>query len=107
MSAGTIRGEKHDVRIKSQNPLDPDRVVTTDTFISAYGTRATLFEWRNSNPRILTFWCFCLTWFSAELAIARLTSLTNWSERALAAAQVGRGDPEGFRHGIGDENQHL
>jgi hypothetical protein len=55
----------------------------------------------------LTFWCFCLTWFSAELAIARLTSLTNWSERALAAAQVGRGDPEGFRHGIGDENQHL
>ncbi|HYV28034.1 MAG TPA: hypothetical protein VFA77_10905, partial [Candidatus Eisenbacteria bacterium] len=57
----------------SKPPLsDPDRVVTRlDAFIAAYGTRATLFELWNSNPRIfdLLVLLFDRSEFLAELAI--------------------------------------
>src|SRR5262249_16856790 len=57
----------------SQPPLsDPDRVVTRlDSFIAAYGARATLFELWNSNPAIfeLLVKLFDRSEFLAELAI--------------------------------------
>jgi len=90
---------------------DPDRVVTRlDSFISAYGARATLFELWNSNPAIfdLLLRLFDRSEFLAELAI-RTPDLvddlvTSGRLRQRKAAQETLRD---LRHGLGDADQHL
>jgi glutamate-ammonia-ligase adenylyltransferase len=90
---------------------DPDRVVTRlDSFISAYGARATLFELWNGNPSIfeLLTLLFDRSEFLAELAIRtpdlvdELVTSGRLRQRKVA--------PETLRellHGLGDEDQHL
>ena len=72
--APAAKGRAERVPTSAANvPLsDPDRVVTRlDSFISAYGARATLFELWNSNPAIfeLLVLLFDRSEFLAELAI--------------------------------------
>jgi len=90
---------------------DPDRVVTRlDSFISAYGARATLFELWNHNPAIfeLLVLLFDRSEFLAELAI-RTPDLvddlvTSGRLRQRKSAQETLRD---LRHGLGDEDQRL
>ena len=90
---------------------DPDRVVTRlDSFIGAYGARATLFELWNSNPAILDLLLrlFDRSEFLAELAI-RVPDLvdelvTSGRLRQRKAAQETLRD---LRHGLGDPDQRL
>ncbi len=102
--------------LNPQNPKlralsDPDRVVTRlDSFISAYGARATLFELWNSTPAIfgLLLLLFDRSEFLAELAI-RTPDLvdelvTSGRLRQSKVAEETLGD---LRHGLGDEDQHL
>jgi glutamate-ammonia-ligase adenylyltransferase len=97
---------------KSQVPLsDPDRVVTRlDSFIAAYGARATLFELWNSNPGIfeLLVKLFDRSEFLAELAI-RTPDLVDelvisGRLRQRKAAEETLAD---LRHGLGDKDQFL
>jgi glutamate-ammonia-ligase adenylyltransferase len=97
---------------KSEPPLsDPDRVVTRlDSFIAAYGARATLFELWNSNPAIfeLLVRLFDRSEFLAELAI-RTPDLvdelvTSGRLRQRKTAQETLAD---LRHGLGDKDQLL
>src|SRR5439155_3947827 len=99
-------------RAASEIPLsDPDRVLTRlDSFISAYGARATLFELWNSNPSIfeLVILLFDRSEFLAELAIRtpdlvdELVSSDRLRERKSAPETL-----EELRHGLGDADQHL
>jgi glutamate-ammonia-ligase adenylyltransferase len=90
---------------------DPDRVVTRlDSFISAYGARATLYELWNRNPAIfdLLVRLFDRSEFLAELAI-RTPDLvdelvTSGRLRQRKAAQETLRD---LRHGLADADQHL
>jgi len=90
---------------------DPDRVVTRlDSFISAYGARATLFELWNRNPAIfeLLGLLFDRSEFLAELAI-RTPDLvdemvTSGRLRQRKSAEETLRD---LRHGLGDEDQQL
>jgi glutamate-ammonia-ligase adenylyltransferase len=90
---------------------DPDRVVTRlDSFIVAYGARATLFELWNSNPTIfeLLVLLFDRSEFLAELAI-RVPDLvdelvTSGRLRQRKTAEETLAD---LRHGLGDADQHL
>jgi glutamate-ammonia-ligase adenylyltransferase len=90
---------------------DPDRVVTRlDSFISAYGARATLFELWNSNPAIfeLLLLLFDRSEFLAELAI-RTPDLvdelvTSGRLRQRKSAEETLRD---LRHGLGDADQRL
>ena len=90
---------------------DPDRVVTRlDSFISAYGARATLFELWHSNPAIfdLLLLLFDRSEFLAELAI-RTPDLvdelvTNGRLRKRKSAAETLRD---LRHGLKDEDQRL
>ena len=100
------------VRSHEAAPLsDPDRVVTRlDSFISAYGARATLFELWNSNPAIfeLLVLLFDRSEFLAELAI-RTPDLvdelvTSGRLRQRKSAEETLRD---LRHGLDDEDQHL
>jgi glutamate-ammonia-ligase adenylyltransferase len=90
---------------------DPDRVVTRlDSFISAYGARATLFELWNSNPAIfdLLVLLFDRSEFLAELAI-RTPDLVDelvMSGR-LRQRKTAEETLEDLRHGIKDPDQHL
>lgn len=97
---------------RRQPPLsDPDRVVTRlDSFISAYGARATLFELWHSNPAIfdLLLLLFDRSEFLAELAI-RTPDLvdelvTSGRLRQRKSAEATLGD---LRHGLNDEDQRL
>ena len=90
---------------------DPDRVVTRlDSFISAYGARATLFELWNSNPAIfeLLVLLFDRSEFLAELAI-RTPDLVD--ELVISGRLRQRKSAEetlrDLRHGLGDEDQRL
>jgi [glutamine synthetase] adenylyltransferase / [glutamine synthetase]-adenylyl-L-tyrosine phosphorylase len=90
---------------------DPDRVVTRlDSFISAYGARATLFELWNSNPAIfeLLVLLFDRSEFLAELAI-RTPDLVD--ELVISGRLRQRKSAEetlrDLRHGLGDEDQQL
>ena len=90
---------------------DPDRVVTRlDSFISAYGARATLFELWNRNPTIfeLLVLLFDRSEFLAELAI-RTPDLVDelvisGRLRQRKSAQETLRD---LRHGLDDEDQRL
>ena len=90
---------------------DPDRVVTRlDSFISAYGARATLFELWNSNPAIfeLLVLLFDRSEFLAELAI-RTPDLVD--ELVISGRLRQRKSAEetlrDLRHGLRDEDQQL
>jgi glutamate-ammonia-ligase adenylyltransferase len=90
---------------------DPDRVVTRlDSFISAYGARATLFELWNRNPAIfeLLVLLFDRSEFLAELAI-RTPDLVD--ELVISGRLRQRKSAEetlrDLRHGLGDEDQQL
>jgi [glutamine synthetase] adenylyltransferase / [glutamine synthetase]-adenylyl-L-tyrosine phosphorylase len=95
-----------------QPPLsDPDRVVTRlDSFIAAYGARATLFELWNSNPGIfeLLVKLFDRSEFLAELAI-RTPDLVD--ELVISGRLRQRKTAEetlvDLRHGLGDKDQFL
>src|SRR5258707_4989619 len=95
----------------AQPPLsDPDRVLTRlDSFISAYGARATLFELWNSNPAIfeLLVLLFDRSEFLAELAIRDPDLVdelvTSGRLRQRKSAQETLGD---LRHGLNDADQH-
>jgi [glutamine synthetase] adenylyltransferase / [glutamine synthetase]-adenylyl-L-tyrosine phosphorylase len=96
----------------AQAPLsDPDRVVTRlDSFISAYGARATLFELWNRNPNIfeLLVLLFDRSEFLAEMAI-RTPDLVD--ELVISGRLRQRKTAEetlrDLRHGLGDEDQQL
>jgi glutamate-ammonia-ligase adenylyltransferase len=90
---------------------DPDRVVTRlDSFISAYGARATLFELWNRNPTIfeLLVLLFDRSEFLAELAI-RTPDLVD--ELVISGRLRQRKSAEetlrDLRHGLEDEDQRL
>ncbi len=90
---------------------DPDRVVTRlDSFISAYGARATLFELWNRNPAIfeLLVLLFDRSEFLAELAI-RTPDLVD--ELVISGRLRQRKSAEetlrDLRHGLDDEDQQL
>jgi len=90
---------------------DPDRVVTRlDSFVSAYGARATLFEAWHSNPSLfdLLVLLFDRSEFLAELAI-RTPDLV---EEILASGRLRRSRTVAetladLRHGLADADQHL
>jgi glutamate-ammonia-ligase adenylyltransferase len=90
---------------------DPDRVVTRlDSFIAAYGARATLFELWNSNPAIfeLLLLLFDRSEFLAELAIRtpdlvdELVTSGRLRQRKSAAETLAD-----LRYGFKDADQHL
>jgi glutamate-ammonia-ligase adenylyltransferase len=90
---------------------DPDRVVTRlDSFISAYGARATLFELWNRNPTIfeLLALLFDRSEFLAELAI-RTPDLVD--ELVISGRLRQHKSAEetlrDLRHGLADEDQRL
>jgi glutamate-ammonia-ligase adenylyltransferase len=90
---------------------DPDRVVTRlDSFISAYGARATLFELWNRNPTIfeLLVLLFDRSEFLAELAI-RTPDLVD--ELVISGRLRQRKSTEetlrDLRHGLADKDQRL
>ena len=100
-------------RLFRQQPKlsDPDRVVTRlDSFINAYGARATLFELWHSNPAIfeLLVQLFDRSEFLAELAIRapdlvdELVTSGRLRQRKSAAETL-----RDLRHGLRDANQHL
>ena len=90
---------------------DPDRVVTRlDSFITAYGARASLFELWNSNPAIfeLLIKLFDRSEFLAELAI-RTPDLV---DDLVTSGRLRRGKSAGetlrdLRHGLKDKDQFL
>lgn len=90
---------------------DPDRVVTRlDSFISAYGARATLFEIWNSNPSLfdLLVLLFDRSEFLAEVAI-RTPDLI---DEQVASGRIRRRRTAAetladLRHGLNDEDQHA
>jgi glutamate-ammonia-ligase adenylyltransferase len=98
-------------KMKEPPLSDPDRVVTRiDSFITAYGARATLFELWNSNPAIfeLLVKLFDRSEFLAELAI-RTPDLvdelvTSGRLRQRKTAQETLAD---LRHGLEDKDQFL
>ena len=89
---------------------DPDRVINRlDSFVAAYGARATLFELWNSNPTIfeLLVLLFDRSEFLAELAI-RTPDLvdelvTSGRLRQRKSAEETLDD---LRHGLADKDQH-
>jgi glutamate-ammonia-ligase adenylyltransferase len=90
---------------------DPDRVVTRlDSFISAYGARAMLYELWNRNPTIfeLLVLLFDRSEFLAELAI-RTPDLVD--ELVISGRLRQRKSAEetlrDLRHGLADEDQRL
>jgi glutamate-ammonia-ligase adenylyltransferase len=109
---GKARGGKEDDGSSGQVPLsDPDRVVTRlDSFIGAYGARATLFELWAANPAIfrLLVLLFDRSEFLAELAIRvpdlvdELVTSGRLRQRKNSAETLGD-----LRHGLADPDQHL
>jgi glutamate-ammonia-ligase adenylyltransferase len=90
---------------------DPDRVVTRlDSFIAAYGARATLFELWNLNPAIfeLLILLFDRSEFLAELAI-RVPDMVDElvSSGRLRQRKTAEDTLRDLRHGLKDEDQHL
>ena len=111
--ASHVSGRKPRTPSPAKNaPLsDPDRVVTRlDSFISAYGARATLFELWHANPAIfdLLALLFDRSEFLAELAI-RTPDLVD--ELVVSGRLRQRKSAEetlrDLRHGLGDEDQPL
>jgi len=90
---------------------DPDRVVTRlDSFIGAYGARATLFELWNTNPAIfdLLILLFDRSEFLAELAIRT----PDMVDELVASGRLRQRKTSGetlrdLRHGLDDADQKL
>jgi glutamate-ammonia-ligase adenylyltransferase len=90
---------------------DPDRVITRlDSFIAAYGARATLFELWHSNPTIfdLLVLLFDRSEFLAELAI-RTPDLVDElvTSGRLRQRKTTEETLRDLRHGLADADQHL
>jgi [glutamine synthetase] adenylyltransferase / [glutamine synthetase]-adenylyl-L-tyrosine phosphorylase len=90
---------------------DPDRVVTRlDSFITAYGARAVLFELWNSNPAIfeLLIRLFDRSEFLAELAI-RTPDLVDElvTSGRLRQRKTAEETLRDLRHGLADPDQQL
>jgi glutamate-ammonia-ligase adenylyltransferase len=90
---------------------DPDRVLTRlDSFINAYGARATLFEVWNSNPSIfdLLLLLFDRSEFLAELAIRHPDLVDELvTSGRLRQRKTSEETLRDLRHGLKDEDQHL
>jgi glutamate-ammonia-ligase adenylyltransferase len=99
-------------KTKNQNFLsDPDRVLARlDSFISAYGTRALLYELWTTNPSLfqLLIWLFDRSEFLAEIAI-RTPDLVDELELSgrLRRSKTAEETLRDLHHGLGDEDQHL
>ena len=105
-SAAKTNGEKRNVVLS-----DPDRVVARlDSFVAAYGARATLYEMWSSNPSLfeLMLFLFDRSEFLAEVAI-RTPDLVD--DLVLSGHLRKRKDAqailEELRHGARDEDQQL
>jgi len=102
-------GESQISNFKSQILSDPDRVVTRlDSFITAYGARAPLFELWDSNPAIfeLLVKLFDRSEFLAELAI-RVPDLVDElvTSGRLRRSKTADETLRDLRHGLKDEDQ--
>ncbi len=90
---------------------DPDRVVTRlDSFISAYGARAMLFELWHSNPAIfeLLILLFDRSEFLAELAIRTPDLVDELVSSGRLRIRKHAGEIlRDLRHGLKDADQHL
>ena len=90
---------------------DPDRVLTRlDSFIGAYGARATLFELWNSNPAIfeLLLELFDRSEFLAELAIRTPDTVDELVVSGrLRQHKSSEETLRDLRHGLDDEDQGL
>src|ERR1043166_2950806 len=96
-------------KIQEHSLSDPDRVVTRlDSFIAAYGARATLFELWNSNPAIfeLLVKLFDRSEFLAELGI-RTPDLVDElvTSGRLRRSKTADETLRDLRHGLEDEDQ--
>ncbi len=95
-----------------KNPLsDPDRVLTRlDSFVTAYGTRAMLYETWTSNSSLfeLLLWLFDRSEFLAETAI-RTPDLVDELELSGRLRRRKTADQilQDLRHGRDDEDQRL
>ncbi len=90
---------------------DPDRVLARlDSFISAYGARATLYELWTNNPALfgLLLFLFDRSEFLAEVAI-RTPDLVDELELSgrLRRAKTAEETLRDLRHGLGDTDQRL
>jgi glutamate-ammonia-ligase adenylyltransferase len=96
---------------RQQTLSDPDRVLARlDSFVSAYGARATLFETWTTHPSVfeLILWLFDRSEFLAEIAI-RTPDLVDelvLSGR-LRRAKSATDTLADLRHGVNDEDQRL
>jgi len=90
---------------------DPDRVITRlDSFISAYGARATLFELWNSNPGIfdLLLLLFDRSEFLAELSIRTPDLVDELVTSGRLRQRKSAGETlRDLRHGLDDPDQHV
>ncbi|MGN6642587.1 MAG: hypothetical protein ACTHKU_06250, partial [Verrucomicrobiota bacterium] len=90
---------------------DPDRVVTRlDSFITAYGARAVLFELWNSNPLIfeLLLKLFDRSEFLAELAIRTPDMVDELVTSGRLRQSKSAGETlRDLRHGLADKDQRL
>jgi glutamate-ammonia-ligase adenylyltransferase len=110
-NAGLPQGQDEDAKARNAPLSDPDRVVTRlDSFIVAYGARATLFELWNSNPGIfdLLLRLFDRSEFLAELAI-RTPDLVDELVTSGRLRQRKSADEtlRDLMHGLADHDQHL
>jgi [glutamine synthetase] adenylyltransferase / [glutamine synthetase]-adenylyl-L-tyrosine phosphorylase len=98
--------------VRRRIPLsDPDRVITRlDSFISAYGARATLFELWNSNPGIfdLLLLLFDRSEFLAELSIRTPDLVDELVTSGRLRQRKSAGETlRDLRHGLDDSDQHV
>ncbi len=88
---------------------DPDRVLTRlDSFITAYGARATLFESWNRNPAIfeMLLWVFDRSEFLAEIAIRTPDLIDSLVVSGhLRRSKTAEETLKELRHGAADEDQ--
>ncbi len=112
VAAGTANAGALDVFFPDLQVLsDPDRVVTRlDSFITAYGARATLFEIWNSNPSLfdLLVLLFDRSEFLAEVAI-RTPDLIDEQVTTgrLRRSRTVEDTLADLRHGVLDADQHA
>ncbi len=107
----TDDGKSNALKLPPKTLSDPDRVVTRlDSFITAYGTRATLFDLWNSNPTFfeLLLLLFDRSEFLAESLIRAPELLDDlvFGGR-LTARKTAQEILMDLRHGLADADQHL
>jgi glutamate-ammonia-ligase adenylyltransferase len=107
----TDDGKSDSFALPPKTLSDPDRVVTRlDNLISAYGTRATLFELWNSNPTFfeLLLLLFDRSEFLAEALIRSPELLDDlvFGGR-LTARKTAQEILKDLRHGFADADQHT